>query len=211
MSQHMSSDDRLKPKSDEHLPTAYFVLGPAGSGKSTVSRFLARRDHAAYIDKDSVSTAFTERILELSGNDPHERDNNAYYQSHILPIEYATILRLCGDNLRVGASVVLDAPFGRFIDDDDFLVNAAAEHDWPDARLVVVHVATTGETVLTRLRARGLARDAWKVGNWDVFWKSVTTATCAWKGATHVTVNNSGVEPDLSPLSTAATVTLLGQ
>lgn len=182
------------------LPSAYFVVGPAGSGKSTVSKAVARAARAAYVDKDTVATGFTERLLEETGNDPHERDNNAYYQAHVLPLEYDTILRVCGDNLAVGTSVVLDAPFGRYLRDDDFLVSTARRLQWPAAHLVVVHVVTTGPQVRERLGERGLARDAWKLGHWDQFWPSAAAAPCAWAGATHVTVDNSGPVPDLSGL-----------
>lgn len=180
------------------VPIAFFVIGPAGSGKSTVSRFLASRYGTAYLDKDSLATSFTEALLEATGSDPHERDNNAYYQRHILPMEYSTILRVCGDNLRVGTSVVLDAPFGRFLSEERFLLDAAAEHGWPEANLVVVHVRTDGDAVLNRLRGRGLERDAWKIANWAQFWPGATAAPCGWLGATHVTVDNSGAEPDVS-------------
>ena len=74
-------------------PTAFFVIGPAGSGKSTVSKAIAQRYSAAYLDKDTMVTAFTELILQANGFDKNERDNNAFYQAAVLPIEYETLLR----------------------------------------------------------------------------------------------------------------------
>ena len=70
------------------MPRVFFVVGPAGSGKSTVSRQLARRYAAAYLDKDTVATLFTELLLEQNGSDKNDRDHNAFYQSTILPLEY---------------------------------------------------------------------------------------------------------------------------
>ncbi len=185
-------------------PIAFFVIGPAGSGKSTVSRFLAQRYRTAYLDKDALATAFTEALLSATGNDPHERDNNAYYQQHILPMEYCTLLRLCGDNLRVGTSVVLDAPFGRFLSDERFLLDAAQRHGWPShAKVVVAHVRTDAGAVLRRLRERGLQRDGWKIEHWAEFWPGATAQPCSWLGASHVTVDNSGAEPDIGELESA--------
>ena len=62
-------------------PRAFFVIGPAGSGKSTVSKKIAQHYRAAYLDKDSMVTAFTELLLQANGFDKDERDNNA-----VLPV-----------------------------------------------------------------------------------------------------------------------------
>ncbi|WP_327641001.1 ATP-binding protein [Kribbella sp. NBC_00482] len=171
------------------MPKVFFVIGPAGSGKSTVSRQLARRYAAAYLDKDTVATLFTELLLEQNGSDKNDRDHNPYYQSAILPLEYATLLRLCADNLDVGRSVVLDAPFGRFFADRDYLVGATA--GWPTAELIVVHVVAEGHAVHERVAHRGLPRDDWKLAHWDEFWAGATAAPCEWSGATHILLDNS--------------------
>jgi predicted kinase len=174
------------------LPTAFFVIGPAGSGKSTVSKLLAREFRAAYLDKDSLATGFTGLILSMTGNDPHERDNNPLYQSRILPIEYGTPLRVCGDNLGLGSSVVCDAPFGRYFSNERYLLEAQDEYRWPRARLVVVHVVADGDFVLARLRKRNEPRDAWKIRNWQQFWSTAAVTvpvvgsartTCSWTTA----------------------------
>jgi len=173
-------------------PKLYFVIGPAGSGKSTVSTQIARHSHAAYLDKDSVATFFTEALLELAGTDKHERDNNEYYQRAVMDLEYRTLLRLAGDNLRLGSSVVLDAPFVRYFPQADFLERAAVEHNWPtDVEIVVVHVTVDGSRVKDRVVDRGYERDAWKIAHWDEFWASAQAAECAWRGAHHVLFDNS--------------------
>lgn len=184
-------------------PRVFFVIGPAGSGKSTVSRHLAERYDAAYLDKDSVVTAFTELLLEQNGSDKNDRDHNEYYQSTILPLEYETLLRLCGDNLRVGRSVVLDAPFGRFFADPDYLLEVSAE--WPDAELVVVHVTAEGPAVHDRVARRGYARDTWKLAHWDQFWATAQAIPCEWKGAAHILLDNSTDTLDLANFDEALT------
>ena len=59
-----------------------------------------------------------------------------------------------GETLPVGTSVVLDAPFGRFLGDADFLIDPASRLAWPNAELVVVHVVTSDEQTLDRLKDR---------------------------------------------------------
>ena len=179
-----------------------FVVGPAGSGKSTSSRVIARELRTAYVDKDTVATSFTEALLSLAGTDPHERDNNAYYQDHVMDLEYDTILKIAADNLALGMSVVLDAPFGRYLRRDNFVRDAAQRLGWPaDVRPVVVHVKVDGEVIRQRVEARGLERDAWKLANWDEFWSAAGNVTCTWAGVEHVTLDNSGDSPDVAVLA----------
>ena len=182
----------------------YFVIGPAGSGKSTVSTRIAERMHAAYLDKDSVATFFTEALLELAGTDPHERDNNEFYQRSVMDLEYATLLRLAGDNLRLGNSVVLDAPFVRYFPRADYLEAAASTHQWPsDTQIVVVHVTVNGSQVRTRVEDRALERDEWKLANWDDFWASAQAAECRWRGAHHILFDNSADGLDAKSIEAA--------
>lgn len=184
------------------MSTLIFVVGPAGSGKSTVSKRIAQRLRAAYIDKDTVATGFTEALLAAAGTDPHERDNNAYYQAHVMDLEYETILRIAADNLSLGMSVVLDAPFGRYLKREDFILQARDRFGWsPDVRPLVVHVLVDGATVRERVASRGLARDAWKLANWDEFWAAAGSVVCTWAGAEHVTLDNSGETPDVETLA----------
>lgn len=188
------------------MPQVFFVIGPAGSGKSSVSKLLAEHYGAVYIDKDTATKRFTELLLTLNGSDPNERDNNEFYQQAILPLEYASILDLTRDNLNIGRSVVLDAPFGKFFADPDYLINARREHHWPEAELIVVHVRTDGHAVRERLVARGYERDEWKLNNWEQFWVASQANACEWKAARHVDFDNSGGAIDVERLDRAVAV-----
>jgi predicted kinase len=185
------------------IPRVFFVIGPAGSGKSSVSRLIAGRFGAAYIDKDTATIRFTELLLKLNNSDPHERDNNEFYQSTIMPLEYETILDLTRDNLVAGNSVVLDAPFGKFFADRDYLSKVRIRHQWPDADLVVVHVRLAGEALRKRLIARGYPRDEWKLANWEKFWSGAQANSCEWKDARHIDFDNSAAAADIAAFAAA--------
>lgn len=167
--------------------TAFFVIGPAGSGKSSVARVLAAEVAATYLDKDTACTHLTEALLSLAGTDKDERDHNAYYQSVVMDLEYRTILDLARDNLDLGRSVVLDAPFGRYLDDPHFLTS----RPWPaGVDLVVVQVRVDGETARRRIQDRGYARDRSKLADWNSFWDKASAIECRWEGATRLVFDN---------------------
>lgn len=170
---------------------AVFVTGPAGSGKSSVARVLAEHFAAAYLDKDTVCTHLTETLLAAAGTDRDERDQNAYYQSVVMDLEYRTMLDLARDNLEVGRSVVLDAPFGRYLGDPRFVTETVARHRWPAAVVpVAVQVRVDGETARRRIEARGLARDRSKLADWNSFWEKASAVQCRWEGARRLVYDN---------------------
>ncbi|MGJ5891987.1 AAA family ATPase [Streptomyces niveiscabiei] len=171
---------------------AYFVIGPAGSGKSSVALLLAKLTGAAHLDKDTVCTRLTEALLKAAGTDPDDRDGNAYYLSTVRELEYLTLLDLARDNLAVGRSVVLDAPFGSYFADPAFLTATVKSHSWPDGvEPVVVHVRVDSDTAQQRVRARGLARDASKLADWPAFWAKSQANPCRWEGARRLEFDNS--------------------
>ncbi|GAS97297.1 putative uncharacterized protein [Mycolicibacterium canariasense] len=179
-------------------PVVAVVLGPAGSGKSSVSRRLACRLGAAHLDKDTIVGGLTEEILRLAGHDPHDRDNNPYYVDNVMPLEYAALLRVAGDCLRAGTSVVLDAPFGAFLDDTEFLTRASLEYEWPPAQRLVIRVVTDADTIRRRIVRRGLSRDTWKLEHWDEFWARASARDVRWSDVTCVDVDSSGDSVDLT-------------
>jgi predicted kinase len=183
------------------LPLAFLVVGPAGSGKSTVAREIARRARAAYLDKDAIAGPLVELLLASRGDDPWERDENAFYQESVFAVEYDTVLAVAAQNLALGLSVVIDAPFRQYTGDGDYLTRARRRLGWPEATVVVVHVDVPAEVHRSRLVARGNDRDRWKLDHWDEFRSELERDRCRWADAVHVRVDNTGPDADLSALA----------
>lgn len=86
------------------------ISGCAGSGKTTLGRRLAQKLNYTYLDKDTITREYTDRILSMHGLPSSDRESD-FYRTEIVPIEYSTSFRLCGENLDLGNSVVLTIPF----------------------------------------------------------------------------------------------------
>lgn len=175
-------------------PALRIVIGTAGSGKSTVARRLAREHDAAYLDKDAMSSRFVEAALVTAGYDPGDRESNAFYLERILPLEYDSLLDVAGVNLRLGHPVVIDAPFGAYLSDPDFIKDAAGRFDWPVVDVEVVQVRVSAALLQRRLQERGLERDRWKLAHWDEYWATHGGQQCEWKGVRLVQFSNDADE-----------------
>jgi cytidylate kinase len=61
----------------------FIVIGPAGSGKTTMAQQTAKEHNAAYLDKDRICGRLVEFALEATGHDPTDRESNTFYPGKI--------------------------------------------------------------------------------------------------------------------------------
>ena len=137
-------------------PALILVIGVAGSGKTTIARGLVSAVHAAYFDKDVLTDAFF----------PASR-GRAYEE--LRPRLYAALYALVEENLRLGTSVVLDAPHVKEMADPAWrreMVDLAVR---AGAGLTVVRCHCREPILRRRLEERAEPRDRWKLENWDRF------------------------------------------
>ena len=179
-----------------NAPTLRIVIGTAGSGKSTIAQRLARQHGAAYLDKDTMSARFVEAALVSAGYDPGDREANPFYRDNILPLEYDSLLDVAGANLRLGCSVVVDAPFSPYLSDPTFITAAAERFDWPPIDVEVVQVRVSPKTLQDRLRKRGLERDQVKLAHWDEYWSVHGGLRCAWTSVRLLELSNDAQEAE---------------
>jgi predicted kinase len=180
-------------------PTLHIVIGTAGSGKSTIAHRLAREYAAAYLDKDAMSARFVEAALNAAGYDPGDRESNAFYLDHVLPLEYDSLLDVTGANLRLGHPVVIDAPFSPYLSDPSFITSAAQRFDWPPVEVEVVRVRVSAATLQQRLRERGLERDRVKLAHWDEYWAEHGARPCLWTGVRLTDLDNDADADEKGP------------
>jgi predicted kinase len=175
---------------DERWPDVYIVFGGAGSGKSTVARKISALTDALYLDKDVVAGALAGLALELLGEEPSDRESNDVYLRKVMPLEYDTMFAIAAQNLALGHSVVLDAPFAMYLSDPNFLQAAMAKAAWPRVHVRAIHVTASQETVKRRLLTRNSARDRVKLDGWDTYWRQFGVLQCNWHGVQSEDVAN---------------------
>jgi predicted kinase len=143
-------------------PAAILVAGPPASGKSTVGAALAKTLGAILIDQD-VATGQLLSIIESLVNIDDIDDPQLAALTR--PARYETVTRLAEDNLRLGNTVLLVAPF-------------TAERKnlpaWQElchrlrraggGAVAMVWLYLSREELLQRLRVRAADRDAAKLG-----------------------------------------------
>lgn len=147
-------------------PRVVMIGGYAGSGKSELSRIIARETGWALLDKDTITRPVVERALEALGCSPHDRDSDVYL-SEVRPREYEAMAAAIQENLECGTSVIATAPYVREFANGAWLERTANAYAAYNALLTVVWVYCDTRTMHTYLRRRGAARDALKLADWQ--------------------------------------------
>jgi dephospho-CoA kinase len=165
------------------MPKVIFVSGVAGTGKTTVSRYIQKYIPAVYLDKDTVGGKFSEQFLKATGHDPSDRDSK-YYKAHCRDLEYDVTMDLAMENATLGLDSILIGPFTKEIETKEWLDKKLAAFKLPrDEVTVKIVFVTLKDTQLQKERIieRGaMDRDQWKIDHWDDYEKSLDLPEVAW-------------------------------
>ncbi|MGN9803448.1 AAA family ATPase [Micromonospora sp. L32] len=146
-------------------PRVVLIGGYAGSGKTELGRILARETGWPILDKDTLTRPVVEAALETLGQSPHDRESQTYL-SQIRPREYEALQDAASENIQCGNSVIVTAPFIREFGDAAWMARTRAFYEAAKASTSVVWVYCDADTMLTYVRRRGAARDAFKLADW---------------------------------------------
>jgi predicted kinase len=144
-------------------PLVVLVAGAPGSGKSTVGRLLAQKLAAALLDLD---TATGPMVAVLSGPQGPSLDD-PIFSALTRAARYETLFRLAEDNLAVGRTSVLVAPFTTERRDEAAWAVLESRMRRRGSSLVMVWLRISADEVRRRVDRRGAARDIEKLpGAW---------------------------------------------
>ncbi|NOU93914.1 AAA family ATPase [Paenibacillus sp. LMG 31456] len=159
-----------------------FFVGPAGAGKTTIAKALARKRRMAFLDMDTLLRPSAEVIMRISGNDPNDRDSFVY-KTHCRDLGYRVTIDAALENVELGLDVIVVGPFTKEIENPLWLeqelkrINASS-HD-VDVMAIFVSLPDK-ELYRQRIQARGLEMDEWKLENWSEFSHSLVQRQIKW-------------------------------
>ncbi|MDF5757636.1 AAA family ATPase [Spongiactinospora sp. TRM90649] len=149
-------------------PILVLVGGYAGSGKTEFSRFLSDITGWAFLDKDSLTRSIVERLLVSLGGDPNDRHTELYLRE-VRPLEYRCLMETAWDNLGVGTSTILSAPFIAEMNDEAWFARLENRCAAKGIDVAAIWVRCDPESMREYIEFRAAARDGWKLENWPAY------------------------------------------
>jgi predicted kinase len=171
------------------------VGGFSGSGKTHLGKILSK-DVGFFVDKDTLSKLFTEKILTILGESKNDRESETYL-SNVRGIEYEVMMNHAFDNLLLKKSVVCSAPFIKEFNDPDWMRNLRNRVISLDTKLITIWVHSDTETTYKRIMSRKFSRDKWKLENWDTYTNNLPDIS---KLDKNIIVLDNSEEPEISIL-----------
>lgn len=138
-----------------------------GSGKTYIGKELAKQA-GLFVDKDTISRFFTEKILVDLGSNVDDRESDIYL-SNIRDLEYETMMKHAFENLELGHNVLCSAPFIKEFGDKQWLDDMSLEAELLDSEILKIWIHVDLPTARERIIARGASRDNWKLSNWEQY------------------------------------------
>jgi predicted kinase len=150
------------------VPQVVLIGGYAGSGKTELGRILVKSTGWAMLDKDTITRPVVESALEMLGQSPDDREGDTYLNV-VRPAEYTALTAVMTENIELGTSVVVTAPFLREFTSRTWLDRTIAHCQSKGAEVTIVWIRCDADSMRTYLRHRGAARDQWKLAHWDEY------------------------------------------
>ncbi|MGL4874835.1 MAG: AAA family ATPase [Clostridium sp.] len=171
-------------QSVEEKTKLVFVVGLAGSGKTKVGKIISQRLKYVYIDKDTVSRPFTDTLLLLNNQSEGDRESRLYLET-VRPMEYQISLDIVKENINLGNSTVISAPFLMEAREEEWIQKNIYEKERLGEKSIVkvIWIVSDRETERKRIISRGAKRDEGKLRDWEQYESDVEDFEVLWKDA----------------------------
>jgi predicted kinase len=156
-------------------PRLILFAGHAGTGKSTLAKkalpLIIERtgEDFFFLDKDTVYGAFSAHVMELTTQNPNDRDS-PFYLENLRDWEYRGLIDIARENLLLGVNVILVGPFSREIQSGN-MFNPEALGVPAQTKISIAWIDLQEQEAKTRMEKRNDPRDDWKLAHWDEYVK----------------------------------------
>jgi predicted kinase len=156
-------------------PRLILFAGHAGTGKSTLAKkalpLIVEKtgEDFFFLDKDTVYGAYSAHMMELTTQNPNDRDS-PYYLENLRDWEYQGLLDIARENLLLGVNVILVGPFSKEIQSGK-MMHAEALGIPPQTSISIAWIDLAEHEAKARMQKRGDPRDDWKLAHWDQYAK----------------------------------------
>jgi predicted kinase len=156
-------------------PRLILFAGHAGTGKTTLAKkalpiiIEKTGEDFFFLDKDTVYGAYSAHVMELTTNNPNDRDSPFYLQN-LRDWEYAGLIAIAKENLLLGVNVILVGPFsseiqsGRMFNPEELGVPSASS-------IKIAWIDLDENEAKHRMEQRADPRDEYKLMHWDQYVK----------------------------------------
>ena len=154
-------------------PRLILFAGHAGTGKST----LAKRalpliidktgEDFFFLDKDTVYGAYSAHVMELTTQNPNDRDS-PYYLQNLRDWEYQGLIDIARENLLLGVNVILVGPFSKEIQSGR-MFNPEALGIPAQTKIAIAWIELDENEAKVRMQNRNDPRDEWKLNHWNEY------------------------------------------
>ena len=154
-------------------PRLILFAGHAGTGKSTLAKkalpliIEKTGEDFFFLDKDTVYGAFSAHVMELTTQNPNDRDS-PFYLENLRDWEYQGLIDIARENLLLGVNVILVGPFSKEIQSGKMF--DAKELDIPmKTSIQIAWIDLKESEARNRMEKRADPRDEWKLAHWDLY------------------------------------------
>jgi predicted kinase len=154
-------------------PRLILFAGHAGTGKSTLAKkalpLIVEKtgEDFFFLDKDTVYGAFSAHVMELTTQNPNDRDS-PFYLNNLRDWEYQGLIDVARENLLLGVNVILVGPFSKEIQSGQ-MMNPEALGIPPQTRITIAWIDLDANEAKLRMQKRADPRDQWKLAHWDQY------------------------------------------